>query len=142
MRLTTLGRPKVFARSRSSGAATTSLLNAQSTALDNFTIQTLLGSISLLGSDHLDEAEATRLLGVRVDHDRAVLDIAVLLEQTGNIGLGQTRVDTSDEKVRAGVDGTFFIIVDGLAGIHAGIHWGTEQRCQLAVRVIQKGVIM
>jgi hypothetical protein len=120
----TLGRSKVFARSRSSGAATTSLLNAQSTALDNLALQALLGSISLLGSDHLDEAEATRFLGVRVQHDRAVLDIAVLLEQTGDIGLGQTRVDTGDEKVRAGVDGTFFIIV-GLPGIDGSTVIGT-----------------
>jgi hypothetical protein len=121
----TLGGSEVFAGSRSSGAATTSLFNAQSTALDNLTLETLLGSISLFGSDHLDEAEATRLLGVRVQHDRAVLDIAVLLEQTADIGLGQTRVDTSDEKVRARVDGTFFIIV-GLARIDRGTLIGTS----------------
>jgi hypothetical protein len=138
----TLGRSKVFARGRSSGAATSGLLNAESTALDNLTLQALLGSISLLGSDHLDEAKATRFLSVRGHHDRAALDIAVLLEQTGDIGLGQTRVDTGDEKVRAGVNGTFFIIVR-LAGIDGstviGTSIGRTAASTIAPRLIARG---
>jgi hypothetical protein len=107
--LTTLGGPKVFARGRGTRAATTSLLNTKSAALDNLTLQTLLGSVGLFRSHHLDESEATRFLGVRVDHDRAVLDITVLLEKTRNVRLGQTRVDASDEEIGASVGGAFFI---------------------------------
>jgi hypothetical protein len=72
----------------------------------------------LLTSAHVDETESTRLLGVRVEHDGAVLDIAVLLKETRNVGLGQTRMDTSHEKVGAGVLGAlllFFLNEMGLA---------------------------
>jgi hypothetical protein len=52
---------------------------------------------------------------VRVKHDRAVIDITVLLEQTRDIRLSQARVDTSDEEVGARVDGTLILFLDGLA---------------------------
>jgi hypothetical protein len=55
---------------------------------------------------------------VRVQHDGAVLDIAVLLEKTRDVGLSQTRVDTSDEQVGAGVLSAlllFFLDEVGLA---------------------------
>jgi hypothetical protein len=55
---------------------------------------------------------------VRVDHDGAVLHITVLLEQARDIGLGQARVDTRNEKVGASVDGALLIIIDGLTGVN------------------------
>jgi hypothetical protein len=45
-----------------------------------------------------------------VEHDRAVLDITVLLEQTRNVGFGQARVDTGDKQVGAAIKGTFLIL--------------------------------
>lgn len=54
-----------------------------------------------------------------VDHDRAVLDIAVFLEQTRNIRLGQTGVDTSDEQVGSSVESTL-LVIEVLAGINGG----------------------
>lgn len=108
--LTTLGGSKVFAGGRGARAATTSLLNAESTALDDLTLQTFLGSVGLFRSHHFDESEATRFLGVRVDHDRAALDITIFLEKTRNVGLGQTGVNAGDEKVGASVDRTLLIL--------------------------------
>lgn len=74
----------------------------------DFSLKALLGRIGLLRGDHLDEAEAARFASVRVAHDVALLDIAVFLEQTGDLLLGQAGVDASDEEVGSGVDG--FII--------------------------------
>lgn len=64
----------------------------------------VLRSIRILGTDHLDESEATALAGVWVTHNVALLDSAVLLEEDGDLFLGQARVDTSDEEVGALVD--------------------------------------
>jgi hypothetical protein len=64
----------------------------------------VLCSVCILGTDHLDEAEATALAGVWVTHDVALLDSAVLLEEDSDLFLGQARVDTSDEEVGALVD--------------------------------------
>jgi hypothetical protein len=77
-------------------------------------LKTLLGRISLVGGDHLDEAEATRLLRVGVTHDLTLLNLAVLLEKTGHFGLRQARVDASHEEVRSRVDGT--VIITALGG--------------------------
>ena len=66
-------------------------------------MKTLLGGVGLVSSDHLDEAKAARLLGMRVAHDVALLDLAVLLEQTSDLLLAQAGVDASDEEVGAGV---------------------------------------
>jgi hypothetical protein len=123
----TLGRAEVFAGSGGSGTATTSLLNAQSAAFDNLTLQTLLGSISLLSSNHLDETETTRFLGVGVNHDGAVLNITVFLKKTGDVGFSQTGVDASDEEVGAGILGAL-LIVEGLAGIRRGTIIGATIR--------------
>jgi hypothetical protein len=82
-------------------------------------LQTLLGSISLLSSNHLDETETTRFLGVGVNHDGAVLNITVFLKKTGDVGFSQTGVDASDEEVGAGILGAL-LIVEGLAGIRRG----------------------
>ena len=64
----------------------------------------VLRGVRILGSDHLDETEATALTGVWVTHDVALLDSAVLLEENGDLFLGQARVDTSDEEVGTLVD--------------------------------------
>lgn len=117
-RLTSFRRSKVFAGSRGARTATTSLFDAQSAAFNDFTLQTFLGSIRLVTGDHLHEAKATRLLGVRVNHDGTVLDVTVLLEQTRQIRLRQTRVDASDEKVGAGVLGTLLVIIEDLTRVN------------------------
>ena len=109
IQLTSLGRAKVLARSGGTRASTAGLLNAQSSTLDNFTLETVLGSISLVRSDHLHEPKATRLLSMGVLHDLALLNLAILLEEAGDLSLGKLGVDTSDEEVGAGVDRTIFI---------------------------------
>jgi hypothetical protein len=58
---------------------------------------------------------------VGVKHDRAVLDIAILFKQTRNIRLGQARVNTSNEEVRAGIDGTFILFLDRLASQRSSV---------------------
>jgi hypothetical protein len=67
----------------------------------DFTLETLFGGIGLVGSDHLDETEAARLLCVGIAHDVALLDLAVLLEQARNLLLGERGVDAGDEEVGA-----------------------------------------
>jgi phage tail sheath gpL-like len=48
---------------------------------------------------------------VRVKHDLALLNLTVLSEETHNVVLSETRVDSSDEKVGSGVGGTITISV-------------------------------
>jgi len=72
-------------------------------------LKALLGGISLISSNHLDETEATRLLCMRIQHDLALLDITILLEETGYLQLGETRMDTGDEEVRTRVDGAIIL---------------------------------
>lgn len=107
--LASLRWTKVLARGWGTRTGTTSLLDAQGTAFDNLTLKTVLGSISLLSGHHLDEAKATRLLGVGIKHDLALLDITVFLEETSDLLLGQARVDTGDEEVGAWVDCTIIL---------------------------------
>lgn len=56
-----------------------------------------------------------------VQHDGAVVDITVLLEETRNIGLGQTGMNASDEEVGAGVDGALILFLNGLAGNRSSV---------------------
>jgi hypothetical protein len=98
-KLTSLGRTEVLARGRGTRASTSSLLNAQRATLNHLTLETFLSSLGLLRGDHLDEAEATRLLSMRVTHDLTLFDIAIFLEHLGNLGFGKTRVNAGDEKV-------------------------------------------
>ena len=107
--LASLWWTKVLARCGSTRARTTSLLNAQSATLDNLTLKTFLGSISLLGGDHFDETEATRFFGVRVKHDLAFLNFTILLEEASNFSLGETRMDASNKKVGARIDSTVIL---------------------------------
>jgi hypothetical protein len=58
---------------------------------------------------------------VGVQHDGAVVDITVLLEETRNIGLSQTGVNASDEEVGAGVDGALILFLNGLAGNRSSV---------------------
>lgn len=111
--LTTLGRTEVLAGGRGTGTGTASLLDAESTAVNLLSLETLLGSISLVGGDHLDEAEAAGLLGVGVTHDLTLLNLAILLEEARDFRLGQARVDASDKKVGARVDGAIVITALG-----------------------------
>ena len=107
--LASLRWTKVLARGWGTGAGTTSLLDAQGSALNNLTLKSLLCGISLISSDHLDETEATRLLGMGIKHNLALLDVAVFLEETGDFLFGKARVNTSDEEVGARVDGTVIL---------------------------------
>jgi hypothetical protein len=72
-------------------------------------LKAILGGIGLLGGHHLDEAKATRLFGVGIKHDLALLDITVFLEETSDFLLGKARVDTGDEEVGAWVDCTVIL---------------------------------
>lgn len=100
----TLGRTEVFARSRSSRTSASRLLNAEGPALIDLTLKSVLGGVRIFGSNHLHESKATALAGVRVTHDVALLDSAMLFEKNGDLFLGQARVDASDEQVGAFVD--------------------------------------
>jgi hypothetical protein len=102
--LASLRWTKVLARGWGARSGAASLLNAQSATLNDLTLKTILGGISLLSGHHLDEAKATRLLGVGIKHDLALLDITVFLEETGDLLLGKARVNTGDEEVGAWVD--------------------------------------
>jgi hypothetical protein len=107
--LASLWWTKVLARSWGARAGTTSLLDAQGSTFNDFTLKTILGGISLLSSDHLDEAKATRLLGMGIKHDLAFFNIAVFLEETSDLLLGKARVDAGDEEVGARVDCTVIL---------------------------------
>lgn len=109
-RLTALGWAKILARSRRTRAGTTSLLDAEGATLNHLTLETLLGRIGLLGCDHLDEAEATGLATMRILHDLALLNLAVLLKEARDLSFLETRMDTSDEKIGARVDGAIIIL--------------------------------
>jgi hypothetical protein len=65
----------------------------------DFTLETLFGRISLLRGDHFDEAKAARLLCVRVAHDVALLNLAILFKETRNLFLGERRMNARDEEV-------------------------------------------
>lgn len=108
--LTTLGWAIVLARGRGARTSATSLLDAQCPALMDLALETLLGRISLLSGDHLDETEAAGVLCVRVTHDVALLDFAILLKQTRNLLLGQRRMDTRHKEVGARVAAAWVVI--------------------------------
>lgn len=99
-----LRRSEVLAGSRGPGARTPSLLDAESPALIDLTLQGILCGIGILRSDHLDEAEATALAGMWVTHYVALLDLSVLLEEAGDLLFGEAWVDAGDEEVGSGVD--------------------------------------
>lgn len=87
-------------------------------------METIAGGISLLRSDHLDEAEATRLSAVGITHDLALLDFAVFLEKSADLFLGQLRMDARNEQVRSRIDGSIvpgatIILGDGTAQIRS-----------------------
>lgn len=54
-----------------------------------------------------------------ITHDLALLDLAVLLEHLGDLGLAQAGMDASDKEVRAGVDGSVIIVSGTLAVLSA-----------------------
>jgi hypothetical protein len=58
---------------------------------------------------------------VGVKHNGTVINVAILLEQTRNIRLGQARVNTSDEEVGARVDGTFIFLLNRLASQRSSV---------------------
>ena len=99
-----LGGTEVFARGRGSRAGAPRLLDAEGPALVDLALKGVLRSVRILGTDHLDESEATALTGVWVTHNVALLDPSVLLEEDSDLFLGQARVDAGDEEVGALVD--------------------------------------
>jgi hypothetical protein len=90
--------------------------------LVDFTLKAFLGRISLVGCDHLDESKAARLLGVRITHDVALLDLAVLFEETCDLFLSERGVDASDEEVRARVAALVIIVASS---------WGRAAACRV-----------
>lgn len=108
--LTSLRRTKVLSRSRGTGASATSLLDAQSASFYDFTLQTIFSCISLVGSNHLDEAEPSRLLGMGILHDLALLDLAVFLEEAGDFRLGEAGMNSGNEEVGTRVNGAIFVL--------------------------------
>lgn len=103
---TSLRGSKVFPRSWGSRATSTSFLNAQSTALKDFTLEALLSTVGLLQSSHLDESESAGLLAMRIQHDLAFLNITILGKETGDIVLGKARVNPSHEKIGTSIGST------------------------------------
>jgi hypothetical protein len=69
-------------------------------------LKTFLGGIGLISSNHLDKAKTTRFLGVGIKHDLTFLDITVLLEETSDFLLRETRMNASNKEVGARVDCT------------------------------------
>lgn len=110
-KLTSLRRTEVLAGSGCARASAAGLLDAKGTAVDDFALQAILGSIGLVGGDHLDETESAGLLGMGVLHDLAFLNLTVLLEEARNLAFRQSGMDASHEQVGAGVDGAVFIVV-------------------------------
>lgn len=120
-RLTALRRSEVLARSRRARAGTTSLLDAQGAALNDLTLEALLGSIGHIRGNHLDETESAGLLAVGITHNLALLNLAVLLKEASNLLLRQLRMDAGDEKVGSGVDRVIIIAVLATLGCRASI---------------------
>jgi hypothetical protein len=126
--LASLGWTKVLARGWGTWTGATSLLDAQGSTFNNITLKTILSGISLLSSDHLDEAEATRLFSVGIKHDLALLDITVFLKETSDFLLGKARVNTGNEEVRAGINCAVIL------GRTALILGRTTARCEKSVQ--------
>jgi hypothetical protein len=91
-------------------------------------LKTLLGSISLLSSDHFNETETARLFGVRIKHDLALLDITIFLKEAGNFLLRETRMNTSNEEVGSRV---YSAVILGSA-----IIFGRATRVSIAVSAV------
>jgi len=90
----------------------------------NFTLQTFLGSVSLLRGHHLDETESTRFSGVRVAHDVALLDITIFLEKTSDLVFRETGMYASNKKIGAWVASVIILLLGArlwrwTAAVHA-----------------------
>ena len=109
MKLASLWWTKVFAWSGSARAGAASLLDAQGATFNDLTLKTFFGSVGLLSGNHLHETEATRLLGMGIKHDLALLDITVFLKETRNLALGETRMDAGNEQIGARVDSAIIL---------------------------------
>jgi hypothetical protein len=77
----------------------------------NFTLQTFLGSVSLLRGHHLDETESTRFSGVRVAHDVALLNITIFLEKTSDLVFRETGMYASNKKIGAWVASVIILLL-------------------------------
>jgi hypothetical protein len=76
----------------------------------HFALQSFLGGIGLLWSDHLNEAKTARLLCVRITHDVALLDFTILLEEASDFFLAEAGMNPSHEQVGARVACTVIFI--------------------------------
>lgn len=108
---TSLRRTEVLAGRGRARASAAGLFDAHSAAFDDLALEAFPGGLSLFGGDHFDESKSTRLLGVRVSHDLALLNLTILFKHLGDLSLRQTRMDTSDKEVGAGVNGTIVILL-------------------------------
>ena len=112
---TSLWGTEIFAWCRRARSCTSSFFDAESTAFDDFTLETIFGGIGFFSSHHLDETKATRLLGVWIFHDRAPLHVAILLEEPRDLSFRQTRMYPRDEEVGARIDSGPFTVVTAAA---------------------------
>jgi len=113
--LTALRWAEVLAGSRGPGPSAPGLLDAESPALVDLSLKSILGSVGALRSHHLHKAETTALTSVWVAHDVALLDVAVLLEELADLVLVEARVDAGDEEIGARVDRLIVAVLTGVA---------------------------
>jgi hypothetical protein len=73
---------------------------------------------------------------VRVAHDLAFFNLAVFLEKTGNFGFAQLRMNSRDEEVGAGVDGS--IIISAL-GTRVILSAASEMNVSLRIAIRKSG---
>ena len=99
----------VFARCRLSAPTAACLFNKDSLAFNLGATETVARGVSLVNRDHLDKAEATRLLGVRVHHNFAFFYVAILLEETLYCFIAEGGAKASDEKVGSRVKGALVL---------------------------------
>lgn len=66
-------------------------------------LKSFAGSVSLLRSDHLDKSEPAGISSVRITHNIALLDFAVLLEQVGDVSFSEAGMNAGDEEIGAWV---------------------------------------
>lgn len=111
--LTSLRRSEVLSRRGVAWLRSAGPLDAQRTTFINLTLQAFLSCIGLVSRHHVDETEATRVAGVGVAHDVALLDLAIFLEQTSDIFFTELRMDAGHEEVGASVLCFFFIFDRG-----------------------------
>lgn len=76
----------------------------------DFALETLLCCISLLGSDHFDKTKTARVLGVRVAHDVALFNLAILFKEARDFLFGERGVNACYKEVGARVTAVVILV--------------------------------